>query len=148
MAGTENVETGVSGTNERRPALHELMTDARERRIDAIVVWRLDRFGRNLRHLVTTIEELAAAGVAFVSSGESIDTASPDGRLMLGIVGSFAQFERERLKSASEQAYGVPGGRGNVSSAAVSASLLRRSSASTGCPCARPLTGWACPPLA
>jgi putative DNA-invertase from lambdoid prophage Rac len=95
---TEYVDTGISGAKERRPALDRLMTDAGQRRIDAIVVWRLDRFGRNLRHLVTSIEELAAAGVAFVSMGESIDTASPTGRLMLGILGSFAQFERERIK--------------------------------------------------
>jgi putative DNA-invertase from lambdoid prophage Rac len=95
---TEYVDTGISGAKERRPALDRLMTDAGQRRIDAIVVWRLDRFGRNLRHLVTTIEELAAAGVAFVSMGESIDTASPTGRLMLGILGSFAQFERERIR--------------------------------------------------
>jgi DNA invertase Pin-like site-specific DNA recombinase len=60
--------------------------------------WRLDRFGRNLRHLVTSIEELAAAGVAFVSMGESIDTSSPTGLLMLGILASFADFERERIR--------------------------------------------------
>src|SRR5687768_9026876 len=83
----EYVDTGISGTKERRPALDRLMTDARQRRIDAIVVWRLDRFGRNLRHLVNSIEELAATGVAFVSMGESIDTSSPTGRLMLGILG-------------------------------------------------------------
>jgi DNA invertase Pin-like site-specific DNA recombinase len=92
------VDTGISGAKERRPALDQLMTDARQRRVDAVVVWRLDRFGRNLRHLVVAIEELAAAGVAFVSMGESIDTASPTGRLMLGILASFADFERERIK--------------------------------------------------
>jgi DNA invertase Pin-like site-specific DNA recombinase len=97
-AVAEYVDTGVSGAKERRPALDQLMTDARQRRIDAIVVWRLDRFGRNLRHRVTTIEELAAAGVAFVSMGESIDTSSPTRRLMRGIFGSFAQFERERIE--------------------------------------------------
>ena len=95
---TEYVDTGISGAKERRPALDQLMTDARQRRVDAVVVWRLDRFGRNLRHLINTIEELAAAGVAFVSMGESIDTSSPTGRLMLGILASFADFERERIK--------------------------------------------------
>jgi len=58
----------------------------------------LDRFGRNLRHLVVAIDELTAAGVAFVSLGESIDTTSPIGRLLLGVLGSFAQFERERIR--------------------------------------------------
>jgi DNA invertase Pin-like site-specific DNA recombinase len=95
---TEYVDAGVSGAKERRPALDQLMTDARQRRVDVIVVWRLDRFGRNLRHLVTAIDELAAAGVGFVSMGESIDTTSPTGRLLLGVLASFAQFERERIR--------------------------------------------------
>ena len=63
-----------------------------------MVVWRLHRFGRNLRHLITAIEELNAAGVSFVSMGENIDTASPTGRLLLGVMGSFAEFERERIR--------------------------------------------------
>ena len=84
---TEYVDTGVSGAKDRRPALDQLMTDAAKRRIDVVVVWRFDRFGRNLRHLVTSIEELAAAGVSFVSTGESIDTSSPTGRLLLGVFG-------------------------------------------------------------
>jgi hypothetical protein len=78
----EYVDTGISGAKDRRPALDRLMTNCRQRRIDAVVVWRLDRFGRNLRHLITAIEELNAAGVAFVSMGESIDTGSPTGRLI------------------------------------------------------------------
>jgi DNA invertase Pin-like site-specific DNA recombinase len=94
----EYVDAGVSGAKERRPALDRLMTDARQRRIDVVVCWRLDRFGRNLAHLVNAIEELTAAGVAFASMGEGIDTASPTGRLLLGVLGSFAQFERERIR--------------------------------------------------
>lgn len=94
---TEYVDR-MSGATDRRPSLDRLMTDARRRRVDVVVVWRLDRFGRSLRHLVTAIEELNAAGVTFVSIGESIDTASPTGRLLLGIMGSFAEFERERIR--------------------------------------------------
>jgi DNA invertase Pin-like site-specific DNA recombinase len=95
---TEYVDTGISGAKDRRPALDQLMADARRRKVDTVVVWRLDRFGRNLRHLITAIEELNAAGVSFVSMGENIDTASPTGRLLLGIMGSFAEFERERIR--------------------------------------------------
>ena len=95
---TEYVDTGVSGAKDRRPALDQLMAHARRRKVDTVVVWRLDRFGRNLRHLITAIEELNAAGVSFVSMGENIDTASPTGRLLLGIMGSFAEFERERIR--------------------------------------------------
>ena len=95
---TEYVDTGVSGAKDRRPALDQPMGDARRRKVDTVVVWRLHRFGRNLRHLITAIEELNAAGVSFVSMGENIDTASPTGRLLLGVMGSFAEFERERIR--------------------------------------------------
>ncbi|OFV98867.1 MAG: hypothetical protein A3H28_14980 [Acidobacteria bacterium RIFCSPLOWO2_02_FULL_61_28] len=95
---TEYVDTGVSGAKDRRPALDQLMADAQQRRVDCVVVWRLDRFGRNLRHLVTAVEQLNAAGVAFVSMGENIDTSSPTGRLLLGVMGAFAEFERERIR--------------------------------------------------
>jgi DNA invertase Pin-like site-specific DNA recombinase len=94
----EYVDTGVSGAKDRRPALDRLMQDACQRRVDVVVCWRLDRFGRNLRSLLTSIEELNAAGVSFVSMGENIDTASPTGRLLLSIMGSFAEFERERVR--------------------------------------------------
>lgn len=94
----EYVDRGVSGAKDRRPELDRLMADAARRRIDVVVCWRLDRFGRNLRHLVVAIEELTAAGVAFVSVGESIDTTSPTGRLLLGVLGSFAEFERARIR--------------------------------------------------
>jgi DNA invertase Pin-like site-specific DNA recombinase len=93
----EYVDQAVSGTRDRRPALDRLMADALRRRVDVVIVWRLDRFGRNLRHLVVAIEDLAAAGVAFISLGASIDTTSPTGRLLLGVLGSFAAFERERI---------------------------------------------------
>ena len=97
-SAVEYVDKGVSGAKDRRPALDRMMVDAKRRTIDAVVVWRLDRFGRNLRHLVTAIEELNATGVTFISLGESIDTSSPSGRLPLGVLGSFAEFERERLR--------------------------------------------------
>lgn len=95
---TEYVDSGISGTKDRRPALDRLITDARRRKVDAVIVWRLDRFGRSLRHLITAIDELNAAGVRFVSLGENIDTGSATGRLLLGIMGSFAEFERERIR--------------------------------------------------
>lgn len=74
------------------------MTGAHQRRVDVVLVWRLDRFGRNLRHLITAIEDLNAAGVAFVSMVESIDTSTPTGRLLLGAMVSFAAFEPERIR--------------------------------------------------
>ena len=60
----EYVDRGVSGSKDRRPALDQLVLDAKRRKFDALVVWRLDRFGRNLRHLILLLDELTALGVA------------------------------------------------------------------------------------
>ena len=65
----EYVDHGVSGARDRRPALDRLVADARRRTVDTVVVWRLDRLGRSLRHLVTLLDELHALGVGFVSLG-------------------------------------------------------------------------------
>src|SRR5438876_9584017 len=68
----EYVDKGVSGAKDRRAALDRLVADAKRRRFDVLVCWRLDRLGRNLRHLVTLIEELQTLGITFVSLGEGI----------------------------------------------------------------------------
>ena len=96
-AATEYVDRGVSGSRDRRPALDRLVADAKRRRIDVLVVWRLDRLGRNLRHLVILLETLQALGVAFVSLGEGIDCTTPAGVLQLHILAALAQFERARI---------------------------------------------------
>jgi DNA invertase Pin-like site-specific DNA recombinase len=72
--------------------------DAKRRRFDLLVCWRLDRLGRHLRHLITLLEELQALGVAFISLGEGIDATTPAGKLQMHILGAIAQFERERIR--------------------------------------------------
>ena len=94
---TEYVDHGVSGTRESRPSLDRMMRDARRRRIDVVVAWRLDRLGRSLRHLITSLEELEKLGVAFVSINEGIDATTPAGRLQMHILGAIAEFERARI---------------------------------------------------
>ncbi len=94
----EYVDRGVSGAKDRRPALDRLVTDAKRRRFDVLVCWRLDRLGRNLRHLVTMLEELQHVGVAFVSMGEGIDCTTPAGKLQLHILAALAEFERGRIR--------------------------------------------------
>ena len=93
----EYVDEGVSGSIESRPALDQLLRDARRRRFDVLVCWRLDRLGRNLRHLILFLEELQALGVAFVSLAEGIDATTPAGRLQMHILGAIAEFERARI---------------------------------------------------
>jgi len=95
---TEFVDRGVSGAKDRRPALDELLTGARRRRFDVLVCWRLDRLGRNLRHLILLLDELQAVGVAFISLAEGIDATTPAGRLQLHILGAIAEFERGRIQ--------------------------------------------------
>jgi DNA invertase Pin-like site-specific DNA recombinase len=70
----EYVDTGVSGSKDSRPALDAMVRDARARRLDTVVVWRLDGLGRNLRHLILLLDELTAVGVGFVILDEGIDT--------------------------------------------------------------------------
>ena len=63
-----------------------------------MVCWRLDRLGRNLKHLITLLEDLQALGVAFVSLAEGIDATTPAGKLQMHILGAIAEFERERIR--------------------------------------------------
>jgi DNA invertase Pin-like site-specific DNA recombinase len=93
----EYVDDGISGAKERRPALDELLRDARRRRFDAIACWRLDRLGRNLKHLISLLDEFQALSVAFVSLSEGIDATTPAGKLQMHILGAIAEFERARI---------------------------------------------------
>ena len=94
----EYIDRGVSGAKDRRPALDSLVQDARRRRFDVLVCWRLDRLGRNLKHLITLLEDLQALGVPFVSLAEGIDATTPAGKLQMHILGAIAEFERERIR--------------------------------------------------
>src|SRR5204862_591764 len=75
----------------------ELVRDAKRRRFDVLVVWRLDRLGRNLRHLIALLDELRALGIEFVSIAEGIDATTPAGKLQMHILGAIAEFERGRI---------------------------------------------------
>jgi DNA invertase Pin-like site-specific DNA recombinase len=92
------VDEGVSGSKESRPELNRLMADAHRRRFDAVLVWKIDRFGRSLKHLVNAIADLAAYGVAFVSLRDNLDLSTPSGRLMFQIIGAMAEFERSLIQ--------------------------------------------------
>src|SRR5437868_7376759 len=94
----EYVDRGVSGAKDRRPALDLVVKDAKRRRFDVLVCWRLDRLGRNLKHLITLLDDMQALGVAFVSLAEGIDATTPAGKLQLHILGAIAEFERERIR--------------------------------------------------
>jgi DNA invertase Pin-like site-specific DNA recombinase len=100
----------ISGAKARRPGLERLMADARLKKIDVVLVWKLDRFARSLSQLIANIQLLDSYGVRFVCVTQGIDTDqnNPISRLMLHIFGAFAEFERaiiaERVRSGMAQA--------------------------------------------
>jgi DNA invertase Pin-like site-specific DNA recombinase len=104
----EYLDVGVSGAIESRPALNRLMADARQRKFDILLVWKIDRFGRSLKHLVNSLAELESVGVAFVSLHDSIDLSSPSGVLMFQLIAAMSQFERsliqERVRAGLQNA--------------------------------------------
>ena len=88
-------EVGSGATQRQRR--EELMEAARRRKIDVVVVWRLDRWGRSVTDLLTTLQELEHLGVGFVSLTEALDLTTPAGRAMAALLAVFAAFEREIL---------------------------------------------------
>jgi DNA invertase Pin-like site-specific DNA recombinase len=102
------VDQGVSGARTRRPQLTRLLTDARRRRFDMLVVYRSDRLFRSLRDMIATLDDLAAMGVGYVSVSEPFDTSTPSGKLLLHLVSALGEFERalliERTKAGLQAA--------------------------------------------
>ena len=95
----EFVDNGVSGTTVSRPALDEMLDAARRGRLDVVCVWKLDRLGRSLQHLLGLLDDFHALGVGFVSVRDAgMDTTSPSGRLMFQLLGAFAEFERAMIR--------------------------------------------------
>lgn len=137
-AGCERTFTDVaSGANTQRPGLAELLDFIRPD--DTLVVWKLDRLGRSLPHLLETVTSLRDRGVAFRSLQESLDTSSPTGNLIFNVFGSLAQFEREIIRErthaglAAARARGRSGGRARALTEAkiAQAIAMRRDPSST-----------------
>lgn len=91
---TEYVDRGVSGSRAKRPALDKLMKDAQTGKFNSVLVWKLDRFGRSLPHLLSALERLRSYGVSFYSMTEGFDVSTASGRLQMSILASVAEFER------------------------------------------------------
>ncbi len=113
----EYIDNGVSGRKDKRPALDQLVNDARKKLFDAVLVWRFDRFARSTKHLVTSLDEFNHLGIDFISFVENIDTSSPMGKAMFTITSAIAELEadliRERVRAglANAKAKGARLGR-------------------------------------
>jgi DNA invertase Pin-like site-specific DNA recombinase len=95
----EHIDAGVSGSATSRPALDQMLDSARRGKLDLVVVWKLDRLGRSLQHLLQVLDELQALGVGFVSIRDAgIDTTSATGRLLLHLLAAFAEYERSLIR--------------------------------------------------
>lgn len=115
-AGCEKIyEDTISGAKANRPGLDECLAYARPG--DTVVVWKLDRLGRSLKHLIETVQALDERGVGFKSVQENIDTTTPGGKLVFHVFGALAEFERDLIRErtnaglAAARARGRKGGR-------------------------------------
>jgi DNA invertase Pin-like site-specific DNA recombinase len=93
----EYVDAGISGTKEKRPELDRLMADAHKRRFDVVAVWKFDRFARSVSHLLRALDTFRILGIEFVSLSESLDTATPAGRMVFTVLGAVAELERSLI---------------------------------------------------
>jgi putative DNA-invertase from lambdoid prophage Rac len=119
---TEYVDTGWSGARASRPQLDRLLQDARARRFDAVLVWKLDRWGRSVADSIRSIQELVSLGVRFLAVTQNLDTdeTNPMSRFLLHILAAFSELEREMIRERVRPAYeprrpkerpwGAPGG--------------------------------------
>lgn len=92
----------VSGTKDSRPALNDMLFDMRKGLFDAIVIYKLDRLGRSLKHLITVCEEFHNKNVTLIVTSQNIDTSTASGKLLFNILGSVAEFERELISERTK----------------------------------------------
>lgn len=110
-------DKGVSGSKDSRPALDEMIKEARQGKFDVVLVWRFDRFGRSTAHLLNSLNEFRSQNVDFVSLNEALDTSTPTGKVLFTVIAAVAEFERniitERVRAGvrKAQANGVKCGR-------------------------------------
>ncbi len=104
----EFIDKGFSGAKEKRPALDKLMRAAWDRKFQAVLVWRFDRFARSVKHLMSALEKFGSFRIEFISLQEQFDTSTPIGQAMFTIIGAMAQLERdiirERVKAGLDRA--------------------------------------------
>jgi DNA invertase Pin-like site-specific DNA recombinase len=113
QVGCEKLFTDtLSGAKTARPGLEEALDFLRPG--DVLVVWRLDRLGRSLPHLIETIRALHERGIGFMSLSEQIDTTTPSGKLIFHVFGALAEFERDLIRERTQAGLRAARARGRV----------------------------------
>lgn len=92
----------ISGTKDSRPELNDLMFDMRKKLFNCIIIYKLDRLGRSLKHLINICEEFHHKGIDLIVTSQNIDTSTPTGKLLFNILGSVAEFERELISERTK----------------------------------------------
>jgi DNA invertase Pin-like site-specific DNA recombinase len=104
----EYIDVGISGSKAKRPALDKLMTAAKQRAFDVVLVFRFDRFARSSMHLATALAEFQSLGIDFASHNEAIDTGTPMGKMVFSVLAAVAELElgiiRERVAAGVAKA--------------------------------------------
>ncbi len=112
-AGCEKIfEDKISGTVQARPGLKDALDYARKG--DCLVVWRLDRLGRSLKHLIEVVEGLEAQEIGFISLQEGFDTTTSGGKLVFQVFGALAEFERNLIRERTKAGLKAARARGRV----------------------------------
>ena len=93
----------ISGTTSSRPDFNQLLEDMRLRKFDCIMVTKLDRMGRSLKHLLNLFDEFQSKGINFIAATQNIDTSTASGRLQMQIMGAFAEFERNIISERTKE---------------------------------------------
>lgn len=94
----EYSDFGISGAKDKRPALDQMLKAARQKKFDILLIWKLDRLGRNTKHLLTVLDELDSLQVSLVSLHEGFDLSSPIGRVVATVLAALSAFEREIIR--------------------------------------------------
>lgn len=92
----------ISGTKDNRPALDRLMKDCFQKRFDAVVVWKLDRLGRSLQHLVSIVNQWRKYNIEFICTTQQFDTTTSNGKLLFHLFGAIAEFERDLISERTK----------------------------------------------
>ena len=93
----------MSGAKDNRPEFNHMMERIRLKEFDILMVWKLDRLGRSLQHLIQILQELEHKGIQFISLSQSIDTTTPQGKFFFHILGAFAEFEKDLISQRTKE---------------------------------------------